>query len=379
MAVGMSSFFGGGSLGKAGIFTPSSSGGGGTSPAVTSPTGAPLSVESAAEDAAAATGVTMPVTDLSKPSTGLSDIGTGAALGATIGSVVPVVGTGLGALVGGLFGALGGLDLLGMGGPSDGEIMRDRRKATQRSYAAGQGAYDYVAQAKLDADTAYDTGLASGRAKLAGQGIEVDGSSQWAELQGSLTRTKNDTYASIDAEMAEFRESGGLEWFENDYDYLTGVKTKHGGSARNDAEWMTQEIGQDDHGRSNAMVYDKQQYSQLRTNDNKDLSGTFEEYAQRLAPGVEAYEKASFGTDADKLQYKADTDARIAEANKWYDREVQAYGVRKYNAGKVSTPNDGPTGSDYFKEKDGTIVKKTDSAEYKKQQAKRDFQNQRGK
>ena len=101
MAVGMSSFFGGGSLGKSGIFTPSSSGGGGSSgggSSVLAPApDAPLSVESAAEDAVVESGIKMPVNDIGpQESTKISETATGAALGASIGSVVPVIGTGIG-------------------------------------------------------------------------------------------------------------------------------------------------------------------------------------------------------------------------------------------------------------------------------------------
>ena len=329
MAVGMSSFFGGGGLGKSGIFTPSSSGGGGTSTLTGS--GA-LSAESAAEDAVTASGVKPPTNYIGpQESTKVSEIGTGAALGASIGSAVPVIGTGIGAVVGGLFGALGGMDLLGMGGASKGEIMRDRRKATQRSYAAIGGAYDYVTDKTVEINAQYETDLAAGRAKLAGQGIEVDGSPQWDALKGSLSTARSESLSALDTEMADFRKSGAFEWFENDYNYLTGIRRTSGGSAKNDAEWMKQEIGMDDHGRSNERLFTKDQYTKLLTNTDQSLSGLFEEYAKRLAPGVEAYEKAIFGTAEDKAAFKTDMDARIDEANKWYTREIQAKEVADYN------------------------------------------------
>jgi len=385
MPVSMKGFFSPGGMGEGGNPLLNRPAGSGAVPQNIIGNDTPLSAETGAEDAVVASGVEMPVHDIGpKDSTKVSEIATGAALGASIGSVFPVIGTGVGAVVGTLFGALGGMDLLGMGGPSKGEIMRDRRKATQRSYAAGQGAYDYATAKRTEIDDIYEAGLASGRAKLAGQGVEVDGSSQWAQLQGGLSKTRNESIASLEKEMSDFRKGDHMEWFRNDYGYLTGVKQMETGSLKNMEERnFSQTIGQDDHGRSNAMVYDKDQYKQLRTNTNKDLKKTFEEYSQRLAPGVEAYEKAQFGTAEDKAQYKADVDARIVEANKWYDREVQTYRAKKYNAGLVYNPrnDDRGTGSNFVKQSDGTFITKAaaEAAKSPAQRRKEQQQNERGK
>jgi hypothetical protein len=236
--------------------------------------------------------------------------------------------------------------------------MRDRRKATQRSYAAGQGAYDYVTDKTVEINDQYASDLAAGRAKLAGQGIEVEGSSQWDALKGSLSTARTESLSALDTEMADFRKSGALEWFQKDYEYLTGVRRTSGGSAKNDAEWMRQEIGMDDHGRSNERVFTKDQYAQLRTNTDQGVKDVYNEYAKKLAPGLEAYEKAMFGTDADKAQFEADMGLRIDEANKWYDREVQAYRATQYNKGQISSPRNDATGSAYVKQGD-TYVKKS--------------------
>ena len=126
-------------------------------------------------------------------------------------------------------------------------------------------------------------------------------------------------------------------------------------------------------------MFNPDQYALLRTNDDKQYEDLYNEYAAMLAPGIDAYEKFSFGTDAYKAQYTADMDARIATANTWYDREVQAAQIASYNASLVqSQKKDETFNSDLFKEEDGTIVKKEDSAEWQRQQDKIDRENSRG-
>jgi hypothetical protein len=233
---------------------------------------------------------------------------------------------------------------------------------------------------KTAAEETYQTDLAAGRAKLAGQGIEVEGSPQWDDLKGGLIAIRDATIADLDQEMLDFRASGALEWFENDYEYLTRVRTTDLTGGKNGDPSFDQRIGNDDHGRSNREVFNPDQYALLKTNDDKQYEDLYNEYAAMLAPGIAAYEKYSFGTEADKAQYNADMDLRISQANTWYDREVQAAQIESYNAALVqSKKKDETFSSDLFKEKDGTIVKKEDSAEWQAQKDKVDFSDQRGK
>jgi len=106
-------------------------------------------------------------------------------------------------------------------------------------------------------------------------------------------------------------------------------------------------------------MFNNSQFPMVHTSTEQCGIHRFKEYAERLAPGVEAYEKAIFGTAEDKAQFEADMDLRIDEANKWYTKETQAYRATQYNRGQLYNPrnDDRGPGSAYVKSGDTYVLK----------------------
>ena len=130
---------------------------------------------------------------------GRSGMQAGMEAGVQIGSMFGPVG----AAIGGFAGAALGF------GSGRGARRRARRRATRQSYEFAGDVYGYRVQSELDITNQYETELSYLNARVGASGA----SSDMSVLRGELIEERDQQFAELSAEVAEFRQGESYEWF----------------------------------------------------------------------------------------------------------------------------------------------------------------------
>lgn len=165
-------------------------------------------------------------------------------------------------------------------------------------------------------------------AKFAASGASMTGSA-WDQNRGNVIRNRDDKLTSLNLAEDEYRGSAAYEEFKVDYRRQFDIS--------DDGDLKRSRVKKGRTGKmfTGAQLKGLQHFERYtpggtrgkgdkaykaKGNKYADLG---EQYNKMLKPGIRAYELSQFGTDAEKKQFAADMDVRIAEANKWYDRKVK--------------------------------------------------------
>lgn len=237
----------------------------------------------------------------------------------------------IGAVVGGVIGFFGGS-----------RARKKRRKAEkQQRMSSMRSVRDtvgeqvaHIRKQKTDLGKAFDRDVSSAKAKFAASGASL-GSGSWDAVYGSLVKERDTEMSAIAESEAAFRESETYKMYQENLTDAQGIKvTQLGkrGSSQNQARYQISGItgaGED--------LYTKEQRAMLRQYTGSGGPGDlFKEYAAKVGPSMEDYEKYAFGSAEDKTAFSQLMTDRINEANKWYDTQLAASQVTKANENKFN-------------------------------------------
>ena len=264
-------------------------------------------------------------TDKNDPN-GRSATGAGAQTGMMIGSLFGPVGAGIGTVVGGAFGAIFG---------SNSGRKRARREATKQSYNFGSDLFTYAGETRTQITKEYDTNLSIMQSRVAASGGNVD--EAMAIQKGKLVKERDSQFEDLEVELDAFRAGPNYEWLRKDHEKVTGVTGKSSGSYKNDGRTTTFTIGGTSRvgkeAYTEAQRKKMQTFSSTKTNANdfssRDAENVYREYAAKVAPSLEMYEKRVFGDEAAVKEYEAYVDKRIDSANEWYEGEKVKLNARE--------------------------------------------------
>ena len=251
---------------------------------------------------------------------GRSGIEAGATAGVQIGSMFGPAGAAIGAFVGGALGI----------GSSSGARRRARRRATRESYQFVGDVYNYRVESTRAIGEQYESELSFLNARTAASGTSANIDAQI----GELVTERDAELANLNAEVAEFRQGESYEWFMKDYERVTGIQTtRMGGGRGEDTFTNTYSMGREGYN-SGRYAFTEEQRGNLRSLTTTSFSGMdetrlYQQYAERVAPTVEWYERRTFGGEEGMTAYNEYMDARIEAANIWYDREIALLNERR--------------------------------------------------
>lgn len=238
-------------------------------------------------------------------------------------------------------GALG--SLFGGGGS---EQRRMKREFTKQGYAYVQQAYEFEAESREQIQEAYTTGIGNARARYAGSGGTF-GDQGWRRIKGAIVTERNEALSALEEERREIEKTESYGWFKQDYERIGGVNVvTRGGKEDKTRTWSI--YGE---GRSGESYFTEAQRKSLRTASVSGDAGSmgmgggpqnelFRQYSERLQPGLKEWEKARFGTKEDKREFRKAMDQRVAEANKWYDRQLKIQTAERERARKAQLARD---------------------------------------
>ena len=250
---------------------------------------------------------------------GRSPTRAGAEAGMAIGSLFGPAGAGIGTIIGGFAGAVFG---------SSGARRRARRRATNSSYAFAEELFRYAGEVTTNVTTQYDRDESSLRAAYAASGGEANES--FRLQRGKLRQNRDRELGTLADEVANFREGENYEWFIQDYERVTGVRSMNRSGGKDGDPSGSMRLGGPNDSRGSRDLpnpYNDRLRSQMRATgfswDGQVPHGRrqfFNDYVSRVQPSVAMYERLVFGGTEGRREYMAYMENRIAEANKWYDQ-----------------------------------------------------------
>lgn len=245
-----------------------------------------------------------------------------AAQGASMGSMFGPVG----AVVGGALGSL-------LGGSDYAARKKAERKQSEQAYGIVEQSFEYLSEGRRQAEGTYQSNLASARARHSGSGARLEGTG-WEQVRGEVLRKREEALADYSIEEEKFRQGEGYKLFTEDYGRMTSLV----GSDKEKGEGYRQYSIRAE-GFSGESIFTEAQRKTLHRFSAGERGinvSTYREYASRLAPGIEAYERARFGTAEDRETFEADMSTRISDANTWYERQIQEQRIRNANRARFS-------------------------------------------
>ena len=263
--------------------------------------------------------------DRSSPD-GRSGAEAGLTAGVQIGSMFGAPGAAIGGAIG---------TILGGFGSSSGARRRARRRATRQSYEFAGDLFSYREETQRQITEGFDYDVSYLTARTGASGARVEDSA----AMGQLIENRDQQLSDLNTEVAEFRQGESYEWFMKDYERVTGVVRtgfNFGGKDADESERGGRySIGQE--GRTGNIAYTAEQQRAMRTLQVQGDSwmGTgpataqlYGQYADRIRPSVDWYERRVFGDESDRAAYDEYINQRIESANTWYDRQMAMHNQR---------------------------------------------------
>lgn len=204
-------------------------------------------------------------------------------------------------VVGSIFGGGGG------GGPSVAE-------QTAGAYEYGESTYSMLSTGRARGETKYERSMATGRARMAASGSELEGAT-WESFKGEALRVRTESREKYSTGMSDFRGSENYKLFKEDYERMTrlGTGDTKGRSAEVEAAQLT---GKGASGES--FLTTGQKKTVISEKGGKSDLVSYGKYKKLIYPTLKEWELGRFGTKEQKAEYVTMMDTRISEANEWF-------------------------------------------------------------
>ncbi len=201
---------------------------------------------------------------------------------------------------------MGLFDSIFGGGQSKGQ----RKALITEAFAYGEDTYSYLGKGRERAEEKYESGFATGQARLAASGATLEGST-WENLQGELLRERTESLSTLDREQEEFRGSESYKVILKEYETIS----RSGSATGITGESIFTEDQQ------KLIAPDTRKYAREREHRGEVLGDhtDYNTYNKMIMPSIEEWELGRFGSEEQKAGYQSMLDTRISEANEWYD------------------------------------------------------------
>ncbi len=201
---------------------------------------------------------------------------------------------------------MGLFDSIFGGGQSKGQ----KRAIVTEAFAYGEDTTSYLGKGRERAEEKYESGFATGKARLAASGATLEGST-WENLQGELLRERTETLSTLDREEEEFRGSESYKVILKEYETISRSGSATG--ITGESIFTTDQ--------RKLIAPDIRKYSRAKEHRGEALGDytDYNKYRSMMTPSFEEWEVGRFGSEEQQAGYQSMLDTRISEANEWYE------------------------------------------------------------